>query len=313
MAVAEPRRFESPAFDQGLRLATSLIQALRSPWEATFKDIATAAANDLLILSPYITRRPLDDLVSILRHAGRDHRLTVKVVTDLSPGALASEALDARALLSLLERLPAASLTHLPRLHAKVYIADHACAVVTSANLTDGGLSLNREYGLRIDDSAVVTTIREDAEEYARLGGEVSREALADLLPTADELVALRRRIEREASRDLKVALRSRASLASAKLMRVRARGKTTHGILADTLLYLLRRGPQATVDLHKQIQQIHPDVCDDAIDRVIDGVHFGKKWKHYVRTTQQHLKKKGMIFYEEGRWYRAERGHYVE
>lgn len=289
-------------------MATSSIQTLRSPWDATFRDVAGAATTDLLILSPYITRRPLDDLVGVLRDAGRDHTLAVRVVTDLSPGALGSEALDARALLRLLERLPTASLTHLPRLHAKVYVADSACAVVTSANLTDGGLSLNREYGLRVDDPVLVTAIRDDAEQYARLGGEVSREALADLLPTAEELVALHRRAEREVSRQLKVALRSQASIASTKLMRVRAHGKTTHGILADTLLYLLRRGPRTTVDLDKEVQQIHPDICDDSVDRVIDGVHFEKKWKHYVRTAQQHLKKRDMIFYEEGRWYRSQR-----
>lgn len=292
-----------------MSVATSSIHTLLSPWDTTFRDVAGIATTNLLILSPYITRRPLDDLVGVIRRARRDGALAVTVVTDLSPTALASEALDARALLDLLDRLPAASLTHLPRLHAKVYVADSACAIVTSANLTDGGLSLNREYGLRVEDPVVVARIREDAEQYARLGGRVSREALADLLPTADQLVALRRRIDREVSRDLKMALRSRANLASAKLMRIRARGKTTHGILADTLLYLLRHGSQTTVDLHKRVQQIHPDICDDAIDRVIDGVHFGKKWKHYVRTAQQHLKKKGMIFYEEGRWYRAGRG----
>jgi carbamoyl-phosphate synthase large subunit len=71
----------------------------------------------------------------------------------------------------------------------------------------------------------------------------------------------------------------------------------------------LLRSGPRTTVDLHRMVQRIHPDICDDSIDRVIDGVHFGKKWKHYVRTAQQHLKKKDLVAHENGRWYRTSRG----
>jgi len=52
-------------------------------------------------------------------------------------------------------------------------------------------------------------------------------------------------------------------------------------------------------------VQQIHPDLCDDTIDRVIDAVHFGKKWKHYVRNAQQALKRKGLIDFDGQRWFR--------
>ncbi|MGB9178477.1 MAG: hypothetical protein WCB68_04450, partial [Pyrinomonadaceae bacterium] len=54
---------------------------------------------------------------------------------------------------------------------------------------------------------------------------------------------------------------------------------------------------------LHNMIEVIHPDLCDNSIDRVIDGKRFGKKWKHAVRTAQQNLKKKGLIILDSGRW----------
>ena len=164
-------------------------------------------------------------------------------------------------------------------------------------------------FGLRVQDSVLVADIKEEAQAYARLGGDVSREALADIKTTADALVALRKQAERSVSTPLKQALKAQARLAELKLLRVRARGKTTHGILADTVLYLLRSSPRTTVDLHRLVQRIHPDICDDAVDRVIDGVHFGKKWKYYVRTAQQHLKKKGLVAHEQGRSYRTNRG----
>jgi hypothetical protein len=51
-------------------------------------------------------------------------------------------------------------------------------------------------------------------------------------------------------------------------------------------------------------IQQLQPDICDDSIDRVIDGVHFGKRWKHYVRTAQQFLKRTGRVYFDGDRWH---------
>ncbi len=59
------------------------------------------------------------------------------------------------------------------------------------------------------------------------------------------------------------------------------------------------------TIELHPLIQHIHPDLCDDSIDRVIEGVHFGKKWKHYVRNAQQALRRKGLIDFDGQRWIR--------
>jgi len=76
------------------------------------------------------------------------------------------------------------------------------------------------------------------------------------------------------------------------------------HTVFAKTILYLLRRfGAMPTICLHPRIQQIHPDLCDDTVDRIIDGRHFGKKWKHAVRTAQQQLKKQNLIRFRNNCW----------
>ncbi len=283
------------------------IETLRSPWESTFSDLVMSANHDILVLSPYVSRRPIDQLLSILTRRRVHQTVRARLVTDLSPGSLATEMLDIGAVLRLLETVPNATLTHLPRLHAKVYIADHSRAVVTSANMTDGGLSFNHEFGLSLTDPTLVAKVRQDAEAYVSLGGDVSQEALADLKTTADELASLQRKADYSVNSHLRKALKAKSKLAQLQVLRIRAKGKTTHGIFADTLMYLLARGPQRTVHLHSIIQRIHPDLCDDSIERVIDGVHFGKRWKHYVRTAQQHLKRRGMIAHHQGRWYRTD------
>ena len=60
------------------------------------------------------------------------------------------------------------------------------------------------------------------------------------------------------------------------------------------------------TEELHPLVQLLHPDLCDDSVDRVIDGEHFGKKWKHYVRNAQQYLKRHGEIRFDGSRWHMA-------
>jgi hypothetical protein len=76
------------------------------------------------------------------------------------------------------------------------------------------------------------------------------------------------------------------------------------HTVFARTIQYVLTsHGPMSTARLHPIIRAIHPDLCDDSVDRVIDGKRFGKKWKHAVRTAQQQLKKRGVVCYEDGSW----------
>ncbi len=71
-------------------------------------------------------------------------------------------------------------LFHLSKLHAKVYVADTKRAIVTSGNLTRGGLDINYEYGIRIDEPCAVARIREDLLDYSKLGAAVSMERLLE-------------------------------------------------------------------------------------------------------------------------------------
>jgi hypothetical protein len=75
----------------------------------------------------------------------------------------------------------------------------------------------------------------------------------------------------------------------------------------SDTITFPLTKGPLRTEELHPLIQLLHPDLCDDSVDRVIDGVHFGQKWTHYVPNAQQYLKRNGEIEFDGSRWNMAQ------
>jgi hypothetical protein len=50
-------------------------------------------------------------------------------------------------------------------------------------------------------------------------------------------------------------------------------------------------------------VEGTHPDLCDNSIDRVINGVHFGRKWKHMLRNAQVFLRRKGLIELYDKKW----------
>jgi hypothetical protein len=227
--------------------------------------------------------------------------LRVKVVTDVSLGNLVQSSTDVAALIRLMEHVQHVSVSYLPRIHAKVYVSGDELALITSANFTDGGAFTNFEYGVAVEDSTCVMAITTDIERYADLGGRLSLQRLKEL----DNRVTELRAAIREERRSIDAKLRASAILereAEDQLLRSRVEGRSIYTVFGDTILYLLASGSMTTVELHRQIQGIHPDLCDDSLDRVIDGQHFGKLWKHQVRTAQQHLKKANLVSYDPAR-----------
>jgi phosphatidylserine/phosphatidylglycerophosphate/cardiolipin synthase-like enzyme len=277
------------------------MELLSSPFRPHFDQFIDRAERSCLICSPYITMGPVEKLVEKAAQKGLEESLTLRVITDISARNLLNGSTDIAALLLLTQRIRNSDIVYLPRIHAKVYIAGESLAIVSSANFTEGGFWGNLEYGVRVTDASSVQTIRGDVEDYSRLGGGVTTARLGEL---AERVVQLRGAVQREQrSIDEKLRLLS-AELRRAtedELVRVHVSGRSAHAIFAETVLFLLARRNMTTAELHHHIQDIHPDLCDDTTDRVIDGHHFGKLWKHQVRTSQQHLKKKGLVAYNSG------------
>lgn len=225
-------------------------------------------------------------------------------MTDLSPLPICQGATDPAAIGRISGSVPVAVLSHLPRLHAKVYIADKGHAIVTSGNLTAGGLVRNFEYGVEIIDPASAAQVYDDMTSYAALGAFVHKNQLEAYSEIAERVRASYRKQMTAVGELARAEFVANLRDAEDELIRIRLGGGAMHSVFARTIRYILKRyGPLTTKDLHPLIEGIHPDLCDNTIDRVIDGKHFGKKWKHAVRTAQQMLKKGGEIGIDEGKW----------
>jgi len=278
---------------------------LRSPWEDCFDQLVSRARGSLILCSPFIGNGPCRKV----QHRSRDWTANFELVlvTDLSRDNMLSGVTDVKAIASVVHSFPATQVRFLPSLHAKVYIADDTEAVVTSANMTYGGLVRNFEYGVHFAERQTVRLIRQDVLDYIALASPIDIRQLETFVQITLELREMHKAAEKSLRGRLRREFDKKLWQADDRIIGVRAAGRTPHAIFAEAIRHLLRFGPASTQVLHRGIQNIHPDLCDDAVDRIVDGKHFGKKWKHAVRTAQQHLKKRGEIRLVNSRWRLAD------
>src|SRR5574341_1195194 len=276
---------------------------LLSPWLDRYDELIASVRGELLISVPYLTRKYIHRALEILTRGATSSRISFQLITSLEAGSLLSGSLALDALLEAIDVIPQTRIIDLRGLHAKVYIADENLAVVTSANLTDGGLLGNYEYGVFIRNSEQVRQIRADMLKYAALGAPTDRQTLEILRDTSTELQKLQRRSENSIRAQFRRALNKKIEITERELLRNRVRGRTKNAIFSQAILYLLEKKAMATIELEQQIKAILPDMCDDKVDRVIDGVHFGKLWKHDVRNAQQYLKRNDQIKSDGIKW----------
>ena len=275
------------------------MRLLRGDFPQRFAELINSASSEIVISTPYFSDAGNSLLLKSAKDSFRAHG-TLIFLTNLSPQNILQSATDPKALLTLTDKVPKTSLRHLPRLHAKAYVADSQVAIITSANLTAGGLYRNFEYGVEIDDRDTVRRIRDDIVAYSELGAILDRTRLESYCSAASELRETYQRRQAGISSEFTRKIRA----AENDLIRIQLAGGTMTNAFERTIVYLLRTfGPLRTVDVHPKIKEIHPDLCDDTVDRVINGIHHGKKWKHAVRTAQSHLKADGVVTFDGRLW----------
>ncbi len=276
-------------------------ELVRFPVEQKFRDVVEQAEDTLFIATPYIKSYGVE---SVLRNTTARK---LKLLTNLELANVSGSGFDLESLLKFWDRFDL-TVSSLGKLHAKVYVADKKLAFLTSANLTRGGLRENYEYGIILRDARTVQLILDDLDMYFRLGNIFGRALAEQMQRDIADIRVLQKQIQQsQEAKRLNQLLRNKTDTLQTKILENRVRGKTVNSIFSDTIIYLLRtREPMSTEELHPFIQDIHPDICDDSIDRVINGQRFGKKWKHMVRNAQQSLKQNKVIELRGDKWHLA-------
>ncbi|HLJ55873.1 MAG TPA: phospholipase D-like domain-containing protein [Chthonomonadaceae bacterium] len=276
---------------------------LNTGWHRALVELTSSAREQLTIAAPFITAPAVRSITTVIHPTLRD-RGKMEIITDLSPAHVCDGALEPAAVQHLMAATRHPNLYHIRRFHAKIYIADNARAIVTSGNLTSGGFYRNVEYGFEVRDQDIVATIASDLAVIREFGVPVGVDQLAGYVEAANQVVTTFRRQQTVADPLLRQAFLRAVQTAEDDLVRLRLAGGGMHTVFAKTILFVLGKyGPLRTEAIHEHIQRLHPDLCDDSVDRVIDGHHYGKKWKHAVRTAQQWNKRRGHIRNEGTLW----------
>lgn len=280
-----------------------MVDIISSPWTSTFDGMLQHCRRSIVICSPYISHEPCKRLAEILDESLRS-QLSLLLLTNLSCENMLSRATDVRGLIRLCEAIPNTDIRFLPNLHAKIYVSDEQ-AIVTSANLTLGGLTRNLEYGLCVSDATTVDRIRTDAQAFHAIGTHVDLPQLRLFESIVDELSDLQQKNQRAVKSALRRKFEIKLREADEEVLRVRVASMTAHAGFSKTILFILStKGPCDTTRMYREIQSIHPDLCDDSVKLVIRGEVWSQaKWKHRVRHAQQLLSRQGQIVRADGVW----------
>jgi hypothetical protein len=266
--------------------------------------VLNAVNHELVIASPYIKTSEAEWVCDELERRKSASSFRLEVLTDVRSSNVLSGSLDIEALNVFSNRIPESVVVNLPRLHAKVYVADRSCALITSANLTPSGMDFNFEFGVEFHDSGFVGNIRRDLESYSRLGNILSRQTIAELGVVADELSDEFQKVQKSATTSLKRRFSEKLRVANHQFLRAQVGTRSAHSLFSEAILYALAASPLSTIELHPKVQRLLPDLCDDSVELVINSQQFGKQWKHAVRNAQQYLKRTGQIVFDGKRWF---------
>ena len=285
------------------------MQSIKSPWADTFDQFAGSIQESAIIAAPFIRRQPLERLARKLRSR---QSVRIDLLTSLASSSLVEGVVDCGALMWFCDQVPGTSIRHLLHLHAKAYVADSHTAIVTSANLTDGGLIRNFELGVKITEARAVDEIANDLTEYGSMGVAVSNSQLSELDELAQQAQEIKARVDRINRSGTAAQYDDALNGINEKLIGLRVappefvtdpRGSIT-GQFSEAVRYVLAiHGPLPTSEINALVRDLKPELCDDEVDRVIHGQSFGKRWKHDIRNAQQQLKRNGTVVLENRKW----------
>jgi hypothetical protein len=268
-------------------------------WRNELAKLIESARNEFLLTAPFLKESETRWLVDRLAPG-----VSLSVLTDIRGDSVVAGSLDLAGLRHLAEAR-GARVTTLRGLHAKVMVSDRSSAIVTSGNLTSSGIDRNFEYGLRVEDPALVTTIRSDLALYESLGHAVDLDTLRTFEAQANALVADAKRVEDSQSKALDREFRRHFRRTDDAFIAAQVGSRSATGMFRSALRVALAAEPLTTTELGNVVRALIPDLCDDTRDLVINGEHFGKQWKHTLRNAQQAMKRTGEVTYDTAsrRW----------
>lgn len=131
------------------------MRILTTPWKDALLELVSCSEHSVKITSPFVKENICRDLVNAKKPTAEIQLLTSFKLPNIYSGSLDLAALEV--IIS-----DKGKVKNFPKLHSKIYLFDDKKVVITSGNLTNGGLLNNYEYGILTDEPNVVAQVSGD-------------------------------------------------------------------------------------------------------------------------------------------------------
>ncbi len=128
------------------------MKILTTPWKNELLELVASSEQSIKITSPFVKENICRELIGVKKPTTE-----IELLTSFKLPSIYSGSLDLLALELIMSNN--GKVKNFPKLHSKIYLFDEKQAVITSGNLTNGGLIRNYEYGILTDEPNVVTKI----------------------------------------------------------------------------------------------------------------------------------------------------------
>lgn len=131
------------------------MEILKTPWKNKFLKLVAESKESIKMTSPFVKENICNELIDV-----KNKKSKIELYTSFKLMNIYSGGLDLSGLKSIIN--DNGIVRNKSRLHSKIYLFDCKRVIITSGNLTNGGLLNNYEYGIYTEDKSIVNQVVED-------------------------------------------------------------------------------------------------------------------------------------------------------
>jgi hypothetical protein len=131
------------------------MKILKTPWKNELMELVSQSKKSIKITSPFLKENVCNELLSV-----KNKHTQLELITSFKLMNIYSGSLDLAGLENIINS--DGVVKNYSKLHSKIYLFDDEKVIITSGNLTNGGLLNNYEYGIYTTNVQVVSTVVND-------------------------------------------------------------------------------------------------------------------------------------------------------
>lgn len=131
------------------------MKAITTPWKSDFLELVSNSKKSIKITSPFVKENICDEMLS-----AKQSNVKLELITSFKLGNIYSGSLDIAAIEKIINQK--GIVKNYSKLHSKIYLFDDKEVIISSGNLTYGGLVNNYEYGIYSNDKDLVSKVSSD-------------------------------------------------------------------------------------------------------------------------------------------------------